>query len=219
VITSALTATGTCSAAFSYQITATNNPTLYCAGTLPAGLSLDTATGLISGTPTASGTTRVTIGATNAGGTGNSTISIVIAPLTFAAWQSLWFTAAQLADPALSGDTAMPEGDGIPNLLKYALNLNPTVNSANGLPAGSMITVGGTNYLTLTYTQVIPATGITYTPEVSGDMQTWNSGPLYLAPVSTTPNPGGVTETVVVQDLTPASPGAPRFMRLRVTGP
>jgi hypothetical protein len=79
------------------------------------------------------------------------------------------------------------------------------------------MTIGGTNYLTLTYTQVISATDLTYIPEVSGDMQTWNSGVLYVAPISVTRKAGGLTETVVVRDLTPA--GAPRFIRLRVTGP
>jgi len=41
------------SSAFTYQILATNNPTSFQAQSLPAGVSLNTATGLISGTPTA----------------------------------------------------------------------------------------------------------------------------------------------------------------------
>src|SRR5205814_1938796 len=47
VITSALTATGIVGTPFSYTITATNNPTSYNAVTLPAGLSVNTATGVI----------------------------------------------------------------------------------------------------------------------------------------------------------------------------
>src|SRR5204863_218164 len=69
VITSPLTATGQVGVAFSYQITATNNPTSFNATGLPAGLSVNTSTGLISGTPTTTGTSSVTISATNAGGT------------------------------------------------------------------------------------------------------------------------------------------------------
>src|SRR5438105_8813135 len=80
VITSALTATGQVGVAFSYQITATNNPTSYNATGLPAGLSVNTSTGLISGTPTTAGTYSVTISATNAGGTGSATLTLTHNP-------------------------------------------------------------------------------------------------------------------------------------------
>ena len=69
VITSAGSANGTVGTAFSYQITGTNSPTSFNATGLPGGLSVSTSTGLISGTPTASGSSTVTISATNAGGT------------------------------------------------------------------------------------------------------------------------------------------------------
>ena len=78
VITSPGTATGTVGVAFSYQITATNNPTSYGASGLPPGLTVNTATGLISGTPTTAGTYPVTITATNSRGTGTSTLVITI---------------------------------------------------------------------------------------------------------------------------------------------
>ena len=68
VITSATTASGTVGSAFSYQITATNTPTSYGATGLPAGLTVNTGTGLISGTPTAAGTSTVTLSATNSSG-------------------------------------------------------------------------------------------------------------------------------------------------------
>jgi len=57
-ITSALTATGTTGTAFSYTITGSNTPTSYNATGLPAGLTINTGTGIISGTPTAVGTTN-----------------------------------------------------------------------------------------------------------------------------------------------------------------
>ena len=77
VITSATTLTVSVSSPLSYQVIATNSPTSYSVtGTLPAGVSLNTTTGLISGTPTAAGTFSVTIGATNSGGTGSATLTI-----------------------------------------------------------------------------------------------------------------------------------------------
>jgi hypothetical protein len=77
-ITSPLTASGTVGVAVSYTITATNNPTSFNATGLPAGLSVNTRTGVISGTPTATGSFSVTISATNAAGTGSATLALTI---------------------------------------------------------------------------------------------------------------------------------------------
>jgi hypothetical protein len=217
-IDSALSATATNGVAFAYQITATNSPTLYSASGLPAGLSVNTATGMISGTATAIGVADATISAASASGSGSATLAITVRT-SFTSWENLQFTAAQLANPAISGDAAMPAGDGITNLMKYALNLNPMVHDTSGLPVGSATEISGSNYLELSYTQLLYAADITYIPEVSGDMRTWSSGIGYTTPVSFTPNGNGTTETVLVRDLTPATATTPRFMRLRVTGP
>ena len=82
VITSVLTANavyGQLSAI--YTITASNTPTSFNATGLPAGLSVNTSTGEISGTPSAvPGMFNVTISATNAGGTGTATLVYTITP-------------------------------------------------------------------------------------------------------------------------------------------
>ncbi len=66
---------------------------------------------------------------------------------------------------------------------------------------------------------MIADTDITYVPQVSGDLTAWNSGASYVATVSTTNNADGLTQTVVVRDLTPFTGAEERFIRLAVTMP
>jgi PKD repeat protein len=80
VITSSANAQGVFNQAFSYFIGASNNPTSYTAGPLPSWASINTSTGVISGTPTGTGTFNVTVTATNAGGTGTMQLTISIIP-------------------------------------------------------------------------------------------------------------------------------------------
>jgi alpha-tubulin suppressor-like RCC1 family protein len=79
-ITSGTTATATVGTAFNFQVTASNSPTSFAlTGTLPAGLSFTTATGVIGGTPTVTGAFPVTLTASNAGGTGPTfTLTITV---------------------------------------------------------------------------------------------------------------------------------------------
>ena len=79
VISSSFTATATRGTAFTYQIAADSSPTSFSATSLPGGLSINTATGLISGTPNvAAGTFNVTISAINTTGTDTETLVITL---------------------------------------------------------------------------------------------------------------------------------------------
>lgn len=78
VITSASSASGVQGQPFTYQITATNSPTSYSATGLPAGLTINTSSGLISGTPTVAGASNIALGATNAAGTGNGSLALTV---------------------------------------------------------------------------------------------------------------------------------------------
>jgi hypothetical protein len=78
-ITSPLAAAGRVGVPFTYQITASNRPSLFGATGLPPGLSVAPKTGRISGKPTLAGTFDVTIRATNSTGTGTAALILTIA--------------------------------------------------------------------------------------------------------------------------------------------
>src|SRR5205823_1955056 len=149
VITSATTSTGQVGVAFSYQITATNNPTSYNATVLPAGLTVNTTTGLISGTPTTAGTYTVTISATNSGGTGSATLTLTINPPAPVITSPL--TATGQAGVAFSYQitaTNSPTSFNVTGLLPAGLSVNTSTGLISGTPttAGTYsVTISATN--------------------------------------------------------------------------
>ena len=109
VISSATTASGTVGQAFSYQITASNSPTSYNAANLPAGLSVNTSSGAITGAPTAAGASSVTISATNAGGTGTATLSITISAPPSGGLPAPW-QHQDIGGPGIAGGASYASG-------------------------------------------------------------------------------------------------------------
>lgn len=79
-VTSAATASAVKNQVFNYLITASALPTSFSASGLPKGLSIDTATGLVSGTVTDNvGTVTAMVSATNAVGTASQEVTFAVA--------------------------------------------------------------------------------------------------------------------------------------------
>jgi len=131
-------------------------------------------------------------------------------PTTF---NSTFFTSEELANAAVSGMSADPDGDGHANLMEYALAMNPRLADPP-LQQGELLD----GFLTLTYKRSKTAADLTCIVEVSNDLQTWQSGPADIStPVIL--NDDGFTQTIQVKDLTPSSSVGRRFIRLRVVTP
>jgi len=79
VITSALVINAQQGQPFSYTITASNLPTAFTASPLPVGLSLNAASGVISGVPLVTGAFTVTIAALNQFGSDQQTLALNLA--------------------------------------------------------------------------------------------------------------------------------------------
>ncbi len=143
--------------------------------------------------------------ATNGGGTTiGSYLSFGGDP--FVAWQSLKF-GPDAGNPAIAGPSAAPANDGICNLLKYAFNLEPWEPGQQGLPIMAL----GSGELSITFTRVIAATNLTYTPQWSSDLVDWF--------------PTGITQETLSDNGTvreirasiPSTPSGAKFLRVRVT--
>ncbi|UPQ80767.1 choice-of-anchor D domain-containing protein [Flavobacterium azooxidireducens] len=78
IITSELNVSGFVGDPFSYTITAINSPTTFNATSLPPGFSINATTGVITGTPGATGTFYISIFAINASGSDEQTLTLTV---------------------------------------------------------------------------------------------------------------------------------------------
>lgn len=150
VITSVLSVSATQNQPFSYQITASKPVTLYAATGLPSGLSIETGTGLISGTPDAGGVFNVPISVTANGDTGSATLVISVSvngPPSF----------------AKGADQTVPIDSGARSVSGWATSISPgpELESAQTV---SFIVSADTPALFATQPAVSAAGTLTFTP-------------------------------------------------------
>jgi poly(3-hydroxybutyrate) depolymerase len=119
---------------FSYTIVSTGGttPLTFAASPLPPGLALDPVSGVISGSPTTAGTTRVILTAQNSTGQTTATLVITVTAdppvIALEDWRWAHFGISAI-NPAISGDQADPDGDGVNNRLEYAAGTDPLVTN------------------------------------------------------------------------------------------
>ncbi len=147
VISSPATAGGAVGFAFSYQIVASNSPTLYAISNIAPGLTLDTSTGLLSGTPTTNATYAGTMSATNATATATVPLTITIAVgipvVTSASAAGATGSGFSYQVVASNGPTSY-SATGLPP----GLSINTTTGRITGIPTASgtfVVNLGATN--------------------------------------------------------------------------
>ena len=208
---------------------ADGNPLTYAVAAGPAHGSLSGSAPNLSYTPTASYYGSDSFTFTVNDGTVDSataTVSITVTPPALTpieTWRNQYF-----GSPANTGngaDTASA-GDGIANLLKYALVIVPGANAASGLPKSKIAVNGGDRYLALTFKRDPARNDVTIIVQASGNLSGWtevarctNGGSFTgSATVSETENPDG-TRNVEVRDVQAVAGATRRFMRVSVNRP
>lgn len=139
------------------------------------------------------------------------------AAATFDAWRIHQFEGEALTNDAISSPLAAPGGDLLPNLLKFALGLNPfeayaskNLFSLDLVPHGN----GGVprEFLTLSFFRPVGLLGIDYQVMTSNDLAAWNQGAVLVSAETVSSK----MEKVTYRDSQPVDEMETRFMKLRV---
>ncbi|HXB13437.1 MAG TPA: putative Ig domain-containing protein [Bacteroidia bacterium] len=207
VISSSATATGAMGSAFTYNIAASNTPTSYAVGgALPSGLTINTSTGVISGTPTTAGTVIDTVKAINAFGTGTLVLTFTITG-TGSVLLDYWnfnnttsLTTLIAPTSTINGGSLSFDFATVTTFTGYydsVVNSTPALNEQNGDPAGSSLRVRNPS---LDMIISVPTTGyknivLSYAEEVSSTTKAALIDSVYYTTDGTTYTNAGLTTT------------------------
>jgi uncharacterized repeat protein (TIGR01451 family) len=138
--TSAVSASATVGQAFSYTLTASSTPASIfsvATSTLPSGLSFDTSSNVISGTPTVAGTFDITLNAKNSCGLTTQTLVLTVVPATCV--NGCGGSSADLSIQKTADKTSANVGDTVTYTITVA-NAGP--NNATGVSVTDILPAG-----------------------------------------------------------------------------
>jgi hypothetical protein len=148
---------------------------------------------------------------------GNGEATVMIHDSPYGQWTVAHFTLEELTDPALSGEAADYDHDGLVNFVEYAANFDPKSSQSNApmVAAFELNPADGQPHFTLTYHRRLPPTDVAYAVSVSDDLVTWQTGPNYVEELQTTDDGNGLTETVKARIIAPVSATTNQFVTVR----
>ncbi|MEI7900689.1 MAG: choice-of-anchor J domain-containing protein, partial [bacterium] len=131
----------------------------------------------------------------------------------YAMWQTNRFTEAEIAAGGIAGAGDDPDGDGIANLLEYAMGLNPRLYGTAGVPVGGV----WNRFLTLNYRQNKQATDLVYAVEACTNLTAGGWATNNLTEIARADS--NLWWSVTTRHNVPVTNAPSRFMRLKVTLP
>ena len=123
-------------------------------------------------------------------------------------WLRANFTATQLTNSAISGDAADPADDGLPNLMKYALGLNPNLADANPFVAAT-----SNGIFSVTFPQSTSASDVVLAFDWSTNLVNWISGASVLPVLNVTDQ--GTNQIISIGGNAASPAGFIRFRAMR----
>lgn len=184
--------------------------------TLAGGLSLNPSAFSTDNVPPISGTQTYRVTAFNTGGDTIQSNALSLTPLN--AMQAWLLSHSLPADATGDGNlSACPANDGISNLIKYGLGIDPNQSGFQSRYSAGNLRISGSSYLSLTYTRPEPPPpDVSYLPEAACSLTgTW-SGTGMVEVISST---SSGLRTSTVRDSQEIGAGHQRFIRLRITTP
>lgn len=135
--------------------------------------------------------------------------------ITYDEWKALHFTAAEIADPAISGRHADPDRDGRTNLREFAEGTDPMVPDVSPQMATFL---DWNRKLNIQFPRFPSAEGIVCIPQLTTDLnQRWRAGGTYFEQLPAVPLQGGSGLELASYRTVPSASTVDRlFVRLMV---